>query len=457
MRIFNIGTLLLSQVLSLLFNFFVQIILAKYYGINETGTYFSLISLMNIMSVVGLFGINKYYIYIKSANVKIDDHLMKNLMFIYIFLNIFCGLLLFTIGYVRFPDYILFIISCIVLMILTNSIAIISSIIQINDRIINISLLHLIVPFLKVSGLLLGIMFIGRFLTTYSIYILLLSTSIIILFVLLYLWKIKEIIKQPKGKIKNTFKILIPYALLNIFFIFYTQGNTFYLGVLSSTNHAAYFGISYLFLNTIFIFPTAIYQKILAHKMIYFLFNNVYLFKLYYKTIQELLIVFSGLAMLCIYFLAEWIIVSFFGTEYKESIKILKVLVVIIPFRLITISIGTILSNDKYIKNRLSIEVLVTILNIIINFSLIPLLGVNGAIISVIVTEIIIAILFERTVNHDFDIKINKSVYLLLISCLFVMFIKFNLIIKVILIIVIVLIAFKIIFDRVKILWKRQM
>ncbi|WP_037539178.1 hypothetical protein, partial [Staphylococcus saprophyticus] len=86
-----------------------------------------------------------------------------------------------------------------------------------------------------------------------------------------------------------------------------------------------------------------------------------------------------------------------------------------------------------------------------------PLLGVNGAIISVIVTEIIIAILFERTVNHDFDIKINKSVYLLLISCLFVMFIKFNLIIKVILIIVIVLIAFKIIFDRVRILWKRQM
>ena len=148
---------------------------------------------------------------------------------------------------------------------------------------------------------------------------------------------------------------------------------------------------------------------------------------------------------------------SFFGTEYKESIKILKVLVVIIPFRLITISIGTILSNDKYIKNRLSIEVLVTILNIIINFSLIPLLGVNGAIISVIVTEIIIAILFERTVNHDFDIKINKSVYLLLIPCLFVMFIKFNLIIKVILIIVIVLIAFKIIFDRVRILWKRQM
>src|SRR5699024_7346828 len=157
---------------------------------------------------------------------------------------------------------------------------------------------------------------------------------------------------QPIGEINTTIKTLTPYALLNIFFIFYTQGNTFYLGLLASAEQAAFFGISYLFLNTIFIFPTAIYQKILAHKMIYFLFNNIYLFKLYYKTIQELLIVLSGLAMLCIYFLAEWIIVLFFGTEYEESIKILKMLVVIIPFRLVTISIGTILSNDKYIKSR---------------------------------------------------------------------------------------------------------
>src|SRR5699024_12508618 len=125
MKIYNIGLLTVSQILSLLFNFFVQIILANYYGIEETGTYFSIISLMNIMSVVGLFGINKYYIYIKSSGIKIDKQLLKNLMIIYIYLNIICGLILFSIGYIRFPDYILFIISCVILMILTNSIAII--------------------------------------------------------------------------------------------------------------------------------------------------------------------------------------------------------------------------------------------------------------------------------------------------------------------------------------------
>ncbi|MFL1421970.1 MATE family efflux transporter [Staphylococcus ureilyticus] len=457
MKIYNIGTLVISQMLSLLFNFFVQIVLAKYYGIEETGTYFSLISLMNIMSVIGLFGINKYYIYIKSSGVKIDSHLLKNLMIIYILLNFICGMILFSIGVIRFPDYILFILSCMVLMILTNVIAIISSVIQINDKIISISLLHLIVPFLKVSGLIIGVIFIGSHLTSYAVYILIFTIIVLILFILNYFKNIKEIVSQPIGDINTTIKTLTPYALLNIFFIFYTQGNTFYLGLLASAEQAAFFGISYLFLNTIFIFPTAIYQKILAHKMIYFLFNNIHLFKLYYKTLQELLIVLSGLAMLCIYFLAEWIIVLFFGTEYEESIKILKMLVVIIPFRLVTISIGTILSNDKYIKSRLNIEILVTFLNIIVNFSLIPFLEVNGAIISVVVTEIIIAILFERTVNKDFDIKINKLLYLLLVPCLLVMFVEFNIIIKVIIIIAILLFAIKIIIDRVEILWKKQM
>src|SRR5699024_2703122 len=169
------------------------------------------------------------------------------------------------------------------------------------------------------------------------------------------------------------------------------------------------------------------------------------------------LIAFSVLAMLCIYFLADWIIILFFGIQYEESVKILKLLLVIIPFRLVTISIGTILSNDKYIKSRLNIEILATFLNIIINFSLIPSFGVNGAIISVVVTEIIIAVLFERTVNKDFDIKINKSIYILIAPCLLVMFIELNIIIKIFIIIFIVLITFKIIIERVKILWKRQM
>ncbi|WP_220452777.1 hypothetical protein, partial [Staphylococcus equorum] len=84
-----------------------------------------------------------------------------------------------------------------------------------------------------------------------------------------------------------------------------------------------------------------------------------------------------------------------------------------------------------------------------------PILGVNGAIISVIITEIIIAILFERTVNKDFDIKINKLLYFLMITSLLIMYIDINLVVELIGIVIIFLLASKMISDRVRILWKR--
>lgn len=100
--------------------------------------------------------------------------------------------------------------------------------------------------------------------------------------------------------------------------------------------------------------------------------------------------------MLVIFFISDKLIIVLFGSHYEESIFILKLLVIIIPFRLITLSISAILLNDKYVKSRLIIEGSATLINVIMNFTLIPIWGVNGAILSVIVTEFIIAIYFEK-------------------------------------------------------------
>lgn len=455
MKIYKIGVLLISQIVAMFLNFLVQIILAKFYGVEETGTYFSIISLMNIMSVIGLFGINKYYVFIRSSKINIANSLFKNLLLIYIVLNFLCSLILFGISYYRFSDYTLFVLSCVCLMVLTNLIAISTSIVQMKDKLIKISLLQIIVPFTKVSGLLIGIIILSNFLFGYSMYVLFFVFILILIAIARYYEKFRDILAIRSQNIKNTFKDLFPYAFLNIFFIFYTQGNIFYLGLLTSTEKAAYFGISYLFLNTIFIFPTAIYQKVLAHKMIFLLYNNVELFKIYYKNIQEMFIVISSVAMLIIYFVSEWLIITFFGVKYEESVRILQFLIVIIPFRLITISVGTILSNDKYILSRLKIELLVTLLNLFINFMFIPILGVNGAIISVILTEIMIAILFEKAVRKDFNIKINKQLYVFGLASLIAMFIEMNIIIKGSIIIIILVSSIKICIERMKIFWKK--
>ncbi|WP_198644059.1 polysaccharide biosynthesis C-terminal domain-containing protein, partial [Staphylococcus equorum] len=127
----------------------------------------------------------------------------------------------------------------------------------------------------------------------------------------------------------------------------------------------------------------------------------------------------------------------------------------IIPFRLITLSISAILLNDKYVKSRLIIEGSATLINVIMNFTLIPIWGVNGAILSVIVTEFIIAIYFEKTVVKKLGVKISKILYAGLIPIYIIMYVDINVYIKTFFSILLLLIAFKMIVVRVKILWEK--
>ncbi|PTE89739.1 hypothetical protein BUY89_14165 [Staphylococcus equorum] len=126
-----------------------------------------------------------------------------------------------------------------------------------------------------------------------------------------------------------------------------------------------------------------------------------------------------------------------------------------IPFRLITLSISAILLNDKYVKSRLIIEGSATLINVIMNFTLIPIWGVNGAILSVIVTEFIIAIYFEKTVVKKLGVKISKILYAGLIPIYIIMYVDINVYIKTFFSILLLLIAFKMIVVRVKILWEK--
>lgn len=345
--------------------------------------------------------------------------------------------------------------ACVLLMILSNSIAISSSVIQVKDKLVRLSLLQTIIPFVKVSGLIIGFIISRNYLKGFAVYVVLITLLVLVYIGMKYLPRITQILKSTSSGVFSTLKLLLPYTLLSMIFVLYTQGNTFYLGLLTNTKEAAYFGISYLFLNMIFIFPSVIYQKVLAHKLMYFLFNDFTKFEYYYKKIQELLIIFSGIAMLVIFFISDKLIIVLFGSHYEESIFILKLLVIIIPFRLITLSISAILLNDKYVKSRLIIEGSATLINVIMNFTLIPIWGVNGAILSVIVTEFIIAIYFEKTVVKKLGVKISKILYAGLIPIYIIMYVDINVYIKTFFSILLLLIAFKMIVVRVKILWEK--
>ena len=92
-------------------------------------------------------------------------------------------------------------------------------------------------------------------------------------------------------------------------------------------------------------------------------------------------------------------ILTFFGEDYIKSVEILQLLAFIIPFRLLSISIGTVLSTDDYIKERIKSRNICNNFEFLINLILIKLIGVRGAIVSAILTEFILSLSLQGDKN----------------------------------------------------------
>ncbi|WP_325167344.1 MATE family efflux transporter [Staphylococcus hominis] len=448
-----------SQIITIVLNFSVQVILANNYSIEDTGVYFIVIYLMNLFSTICLFGINNYYIYRNATENKFNKHEIFNLVKIYLILNLIFWTLFNVIGIILYPSYKLFILSSSLLMAITSFLAILSSIYQIKNEIKNISLIQIIIPTIKVSALVFGIFVLNKYLYGYSIF-----SIALILICMIVIYKQNESIRKYIKLEKNTreltlsqlLRVLAPYAFLNVFFLLYTQGNTLLLGIISKPESAALFGIAYLILNTFFIFPTAIFQKVLAHKLIYKMYDNEMHFKVIIKYLVELLILLSVIIILVMFLCSSAFIVYVFGETYERSVNLLNYLILIIPFRLVTILLGNILNTDEYIYMRIKVELFITILNVSLNIILINFIGIFGAVIAVIITEILLCIFYLKVIHKLFGVYINKLIFLTLAPLYLVILLNMNFNIAIVIQILIIIILLKFIRRRINILWKQM-
>jgi O-antigen/teichoic acid export membrane protein len=122
-------------------------------------------------------------------------------------------------------------------------------------------------------------------------------------------------------------------------------------------------------------------EKDLLHKLVLKIQNTNLYFSIYICLITMLF--------------AQEIISLAFGDEFLESAKMLVLLSLIIIFRFSMYTYTAILSssNLNYIKLYTSLVCVVT--NIVLNYILIPMYGVYGAIIATVITEILLVVLYK--------------------------------------------------------------
>ena len=170
---------------------------------------------------------------------------------------------------------------------------------------------------------------------------------------------------------------------------------------------------------TVIIFADVLFKQYYPTVAKYVQNNDTISLKTLILKVQKTNLFFSIYFTLFTMLFANEIIDLAFGKEFLESSKMLTILSLIIIFRFSMYTYTAILSssNLNYIKIYTSLICVVT--NIVLNYVLIPIYGVYGAIIATVITELLLVVLYKySSFKIVFTNIISKQEIIILILAL---------------------------------------
>ena len=195
----------------------------------------------------------------------------------------------------------------------------------------------------------------------------------------------------------------LPYALTGVLYIIYFQSDIILLNYLRSSEEAGLYNVAFTVMVAVYLLPNIVYQKFLLPKLYRWVnHDKKQFFKIF--RIGNVVMAVSGVCVMMLVFWSMPLVISLlFGEAYKNVIPILNVLVFCIPVRFIASSVVSALVTEDNIKRKVRCMAAVAIINVMLNFILIPVLGGEGAAITTVISEILLLLLFYRMVKKHVE------------------------------------------------------
>lgn len=402
----NVGWLLAGKIINMILQFIVSLATARYLGPSNFGTINYVAAFVSFFSSIASLGLAVIVIKEISANKYNNNELI------------------WTSIWMRFGIAVLSTISIIALMFITNKndpmivqIAFLESLsilFSAFDTINYYFQAKLLSKWSSIAGVL---AYIGM--SLYRIYLLITnadivwfafatSTDMIFLTFFLMIFYIKIEGFQPKFNLKlgkNLLKQSYHYLIAGLITILYAQVDRIMLGNMMDKTSVGYYSAA-LTISTLWsMVPTALIQSLSpvlydAAKVD----RKLYLRRMRqsYATIFWL----NALYSIFVTIFAYWIIILLYGKEYLAGTVALRIVVWYYGLSTMSTLNQVYLANDgknKYI-NRFCIVGLFT--DVILNFVLIPIMGINGAAIATLITQIVIQILMPYLYKDTREIAV---------------------------------------------------
>lgn len=381
-----------AKIIALLLGLLLSLIISKYYGARELGIYSLIVSFFSITLILSMLGMNTsilrfipeeiakyslksaYKLFFKLFNITIISSLFISLI-VYLFADSI-AVQIFNKSYL----YPVFLIASIFIVFQSLGILSISTIRALKD-IKLYSLFQIIMPLIQILTLFIIISFFS-YSEFDSVYSLMFSYFIVFFISLYYVLKLFNK-KEPDGKLSNlsTKSVIftsLPMMLSTAMSLIILQTDILMLGAMVEAEQVGIYAII-VKLATLTIFLLTSVNVVIAPKISELFYSGkiIELKKLLLKTTSLISIFTLPIVLILIFFGKE--ILEIFGKEFTIGYSALIILLIGQIINILAGPVEFFLNMTGHQKNLNYIVITSAIINIILNFILIPKYGFMGA------------------------------------------------------------------------------
>lgn len=187
----------------------------------------------------------------------------------------------------------------------------------------------------------------------------------------------------PMNSVLKTLRKSGSYALLILTSFAYARGDTILIRVFLTNSALGIYGSAYRYLESLALLPTALSHNLFPLSAKKTGISLSHLIKIFLITAVIGLIISSLL-----YVFSDFLIIGILGETYRDALPIMQIFSLVVFLFFINAPLNTIVISSDHLHQFVPWGIGNTILNLALNILLLPIYGIVGAALAMLVTEI---------------------------------------------------------------------
>ena len=190
-----------------------------------------------------------------------------------------------------------------------------------------------------------------------------------------------------------------PYGLAGIFYLIYFQSDIILIRYIVGERASGIYNVAFMVMAAIYLLPGVVYQKFMLPRLHYWAHHDVARLHATYRAGNRVMLALGLVSMLLLLVLAPLLLPRVFGEAYRDSVTLLQILAVAAPFRFVASSAAAVLTTRSHVRTKVRLMGWAALINVGLNFALIPTYGAIGAAVATVSTEALLTGMFVLKVK----------------------------------------------------------